>query len=369
MRKTNFYHNEYCLWHSGTTQYAGVVPVGRWVAPPSASGLSESPESKRRMKNLLEAGGFFEHIPTLREKTLAKEDLLRIHPEHYLDKFKKMSDNGGGELGNNAPIGPRSYEIAMISAGLATAAVEDVFLGKADNAYALSRPPGHHCLSDEAMGFCFLANIPIAVEYARAHHKLGKVVILDWDVHHGNGTQAIYYDDPNTLTISIHQEGCFPPGYSGEEDRGEDKGDGYNINIPLPAGGGDDIYRYALETLVLPQIRKFKPDIIIVACGFDANAFDPLARMLLHSDTYKEMTKMMQQVADEVCDGKLVMVHEGGYAESYVPFCGVGVMESLLDWESPVEDPMIDFIKEQQPSETIQKFHKDWVDQLRKSFE
>lgn len=369
MRKTKFYHNEYCLWHSGTKQYAGIVPVGRWVAPPSASGLSESPESKRRMKNLLEAGGFFEHIPIMKEKTLTKEDLLRIHPEHYLNRFKTMSDNGGGELGREAPIGPRSYEIAIISAGLATAAIEDVFLGKTDNAYALSRPPGHHCLPDEAMGFCLLANIPIAVEYVRAHHNLGKVAILDWDVHHGNGTQAIYYNDPNTLTISIHQEDCFPPGYSGSEDRGEAEGKGYNINIPLPAGSGDAAYRYALETIILPKIKQFEPDMIIIACGFDANAFDPLARMLLHSNTYKAMTKRLQELADEICDGKLVMVHEGGYAESYVPFCGVGVMESLMEWDSPVEDPMIAFIEQQQPSKKIQTFHTEWIDQLQKLFE
>lgn len=367
MKKTHFYHNEYCLWHSGTTQYAGVVPVGRWVGPAAASGLSESPESKRRMKNLLDVAGFFEHIPVLKEKPLQKEDLLRIHPESYLNKFKQMSDNGGGEMGINAPIGPRSYEIAVISAGLATAALEDVFLGKADNAYALSRPPGHHCLPDEAMGFCFLANIPIAIEYVRQHHNLGKVAILDWDVHHGNGAQAIYYNDPNTFTISIHQEGCFPAGYSGAEDKGSDEALGANLNIPLPAGSGDKAYCYALEQIIIPELRKFKPEVIIVACGFDANAFDPLARMLLHSDTYRKMTKAIQNLADEICHGKVVMVHEGGYAESYVPFCGVGVMESLLEWQSPVEDPMLPFIEAQQPSTAIVDFQKNWINQLKEN--
>lgn len=365
MRKTHFYHNELCLWHSATTQYAGVMPVGKWVEPPAASGLSESPESKRRMKNLLEAAGFFEHIPLFKERSLQIDDLLRIHPAHYLERFKKMSDSGGGEMGFNAPIGPGSYEIAVVSAGLATAAIEDVYLGDADNAYSLSRPPGHHCLPDEAMGFCLLANIPIALEYVRAQHNLGKVVVLDWDVHHGNGTQEIYYDDPNTLTISIHQDRCFPEGYSGESDRGAGIGLGFNINIPLPPGGGDEIYQYALETIILPEIEKFEPEMIIVACGYDANAFDPLARMFLHSASYKEMTRKLQALADKVCQGKLVMVHEGGYAESYVPFCGVGVMESLLGWESSVEDPLLGFLITQQPNEAINQFYKSWVDQLR----
>ena len=182
-------------------------------------------------------------------------------------------------LDEHAPIGPGSYEIAKISAGLACEAVEKVFLGELNNAYALSRPPGHHCLPDKPMGFCFLANIPIAIERAKAKLGLNKVAVIDWDVHHGNGTQQIYYQHNDVLTISLHQEHCFPPGYRGAEDVGENQGHGYNINIPLLAGCGDEAYLYAFESIVLPALDKFKPDMIIVACGYDANAFDPLARL------------------------------------------------------------------------------------------
>lgn len=297
-----------------------------------------------------------------------EEDLRRIHPAHYLERFKAISDSGGGLLGKEAPLGPGSYEIACLSAGLACAAVEAVLSGELDNAYSLSRPPGHHCLPDQSMGFCFLANIPIAVERAKARFGLGKVAILDWDVHHGNGTQHIYLHRDDVLTISLHQDGCFPPGYAGEEDRGTGAGEGYNINVPLMAGAGDDGWRYALETIVLPALARFEPDLIIVACGYDANAMDPLARMLLHSDSFRAMTERVQEAADRLCGGKLVMVHEGGYAESYVPFCGLAVMEALSGVKTEVEDPLLAFIQQQQPRESFTRFQRQAIDELAHRF-
>lgn len=161
-------------------------------------------------------------------------DLCRVHTQRYIEEFRQVSKAGGGDIGDFAPFSAGGFDIACISAGLAKAAMSDVMAGRVNRAYALCRPAGHHCLSDRSMGFCVLANIPIAVEAARAEHGLGKVAILDWDVHHGNGTQSIYYDRGDTLTISIHQENCFPPGYSGVDDRGSGEGAGANINISLP---------------------------------------------------------------------------------------------------------------------------------------
>ena len=365
MKNTGFYYDESCFWHTATTPYCDSLPVGKWVQPSATGGLVESPESKRRLYNLLVKGGIMNHLVKGGAKPLSREDLLRIHPESYLNKFQAMSDSGGGELGFSAPIGPESYEIALLSAGLATQAVTDVLLQKVDNAYALSRPPGHHCLPDQAMGFCMLANIPLAIEYNRAHHNLGKVVVLDWDVHHGNGTQAIYEEDDSVYTISIHQENCFPPGYSGFEDRGIGKGEGYNLNIPLPAGSGHKAYMKVIQEIVIPEIEKFAPEMIIIACGFDANALDPLARMQLHSESFKEMTKLIRETADKVCHGRLVIVHEGGYSEAYVPFCGARVIESLLDYESDIEDPMIAFLKAQQPSDKVEAFLDHHIDQFK----
>ncbi len=182
--------------------------------------------------------------------------------------------------------------------------------GELDNAYSLSRPPGHHCLPDQSMGFCFLANIPIAVERAKAQLGLGKVAILDWDVHHGNGTQHIYLHRDDVLTISLHQDGCFPPLCRRGRSRHRRR---RRLQHQCSADGrrGDDGWRYALETIVLPALARFEPELIIVACGYDANAMDPLARMLLHSDSFRAMTERVQEAADRLCGGKLVLVHEG----------------------------------------------------------
>ena len=365
MKKTGFYFDESCFWHTAITPYCESMPVGEWVQPSSSGGLAESPESKRRFKNLLDKAGLTAKMMLGSYRSLAEIDLKRIHPLSYLQKFQALSDSGGGELGFNAPIGPKSFEIAKISAGLATQALEDVWLEKVGNAYALSRPPGHHCLRDEAMGFCMLANIAIAIEYCREHHGLKRALVLDWDVHHGNGTQSIYEEDSSVYTISIHQENCFPPGYSGREERGVGKALGTNLNLPLPAGSGHKAYLKVIDEIVIPEIEKFKPEVIIIASGFDANALDPLARMLAYSDTYREMTEKICKVADEICGGKVVAVHEGGYSESYVPFCGVAVIEGLMGEKSLVIDPLIGFLEAQQPSEKVEIFLSEYIDDLK----
>ncbi|HEY6610152.1 MAG TPA: class II histone deacetylase, partial [Pseudomonas sp.] len=173
-RRTAFFFDELCLWHSAS-QHALILPVGGWVQPPAAAGHAESPETKRRLKNLMDVSGLTRQLDLHSAAPASDEDLLRVHPPHYLQRFKALSDAGGGLLGDHAPIGPGSYEIAKLSAGLAIAAVDAVLHGEADNAYALSRPPGHHCLADQAMGFCVLANIPLAIEAARARHGIERV--------------------------------------------------------------------------------------------------------------------------------------------------------------------------------------------------
>jgi acetoin utilization deacetylase AcuC-like enzyme len=182
------------------------------------------------------------------------------------------------------------------------AAVDAVWRGEVANAYVLTRPPGHHCLPDAAMGFCFLSNIAVAIEAAKARYGIERVAVLDWDVHHGNGTQAIYYQRPDVLTMSIHQDGCFPPGYNGSEDRGAGAGLGANINIPLLPGSGHDAYLYAMQRMVLPALARYQPQLIIVACGYDANAVDPLARMQAHSDTFRQMTTLLRNFAEQHCE-------------------------------------------------------------------
>lgn len=209
---------------------------------------------------------------------------------------------------------------------------------------------------------------PIAIEAAKARHGLGKVAVIDGDVHHGNGTQAIYYNRPDVLTISLQQDGCFPPGYSGTDDRGGSAGVGSNLNIPLLPGSGHAAYMEAMERIVIPALERFEPELIVVACGYDANGVDPLARMLLHSDSFRSMTRMVRETAERLCQGRLVLAHEGGYAEAYVPFCGLAVMEELSGVRTEVQDPLRDFIDLQQPCEVQRKLQGELIQQMAKGF-
>lgn len=367
MKHTAFFTDERTFWHTGGT-HALFFPVGGWVQPPSSAGYAESPDSKRRFLSLVQASGLGAQLDLRGAPAATADDLLRIHSASYLDAFRALSDANGGDLGDLAPFGKGSYEIAALSAGLAIAAADAVVAGHAPNAFSLSRPPGHHCLRDRPMGFCLLANIPVAIEAVRAKHGVGRVAVIDWDVHHGNGTQSIYYDDPHTLTISLHQDRCFPPGYSGADDLGSGAGAGANLNVPLLAGSGDDAYRYAFERIVLPALERFRPELIVVASGLDASAVDPLARMQLHSDSYRFMTRAVKDAAQRLCAGRLVVVHEGGYSEAYVPFCGLAIVEALAGVRTDVADPMLELAIAQQPGERFLAFQRGLLDELAASF-
>lgn len=337
MMTTGFYWDERCFWHGGGN-YAGTLPVGGLVQPLDG-GLPESPETKRRLKNLINVTGLARDLDLRGAASASMEDLLRVHPESYLATFKAMSDAGGGEIGLRTPFGQGGFEIAALSAGLAKQALLDVLDGEVSNAYALSRPPGHHCLPDFPNGFCLLANIAIAIEAAMAQGKAQKVAVLDWDVHHGNGTEAIFYDRADVLTVSLHQERNYPLDTGDFADRGRGAGEGANLNIPLPPGTGHIGYLQAMDRLALPAIRAFAPDVLIIACGFDAAATDPLSRTMAHQGTFQAMTARVMDLAAEVCAGKLVMVHEGGYSETYVPFCGHGVLSEMSGSGITAPDP------------------------------
>ncbi|MCC6472219.1 MAG: class II histone deacetylase [Burkholderiales bacterium] len=366
-RTTAFFHDERCLWHS-TGVHSLVLPIGGWVQPPAGGGHAESPESKRRFLSLMEVSGLYSKLDVRSGPMATEDDLRRVHPDDYLLRFKQASDAGGGDLGVQAPFGRGSYEIAKLSVGLVCAAIDSVLRGTHRNAYAMSRPPGHHCLPDQPMGFCLFANVAVAVEAAKAKHGLSRIAILDWDVHHGNGTQAVFYERPDVLTLSIHQDRCFPFGYSGAQERGAGKGLGYNYNIPMQAGGGDASYRDAFERIIVPALDRYRPELIVIASGLDANGFDPLARMQLHSESFRWMTQMMMQVADRHCGGKLVLAHEGGYAESYVPFCGHAIMEALSGERTAVEDPALGAFIAQQPDERFERFQRALIDELAANF-
>ncbi len=365
-QQTGFFWDERCLWHGGGN-YAFLAPVGGLVQPLVAGGLPEGPEAKRRIMTLMQVSGLWDELAHRSADPVRDADLLRVHPASFLETFKRLSAEGGGDFGFATPFGPGGYEIAALSAGLVKAALYAVLDGELRNAYALSRPPGHHCLPDQPMGFCLLANLAIAVEAALADKKVERVAIIDWDVHHGNGTEAIFYERPEVLTISIHQERNFPRDSGFFEHRGAGAGEGANLNVPLPPGSGHDAYLYAFDGLVAPAVRAHRPDAILIASGLDASCVDPLSRMMASAETFGELAKRAMALADTLCDGRLMMAHEGGYSELHAPFCAHAIISVMANSSISAPDPLQDRCAEQQPGPRQQAFVRGLIDEMADS--
>ena len=332
---TGFVFHELYLWHN-TWNWAQVFPPGLTIQPGEHA---ENPETKRRFRNLLEVSGLLDHLVPIKARPASEEEICRFHDPDYVARIKQLSEENGGDASSLTPFGRGSFEIAQLAAGGAMAAMDAVIEGRVKNAYALIRPPGHHAVAEFGMGFCLFCNAALAIMHARERYGLERVATVDWDVHHGNGTQAAFYADPSTLTISLHQDNLFPPDSGGLAERGEGAGEGYNINLPLPPGCGDGAYVEAFRRVVIPALQAFKPDIIVVPSGFDASGVDPLGRMMVSSEGYRTMTRLLMEAADELCAGRIVMTHEGGYSAMYVPYCGLAVIEEMTGIRTGIEDP------------------------------
>ena len=305
-----------------------------------------SPALVARPMRLLERTGLAAQLEPIAARMATIEEVAAVHNREYIAHIKRLCDSGGGEAGDYAPASSETFDVALLSAGGALAAVDAVMTGRVRNAYALVRPPGHHAMRARAMGFCFFNNVAIAARYAQRRYGLQRIAILDWDVHQGNGTQDAFYADPSVLFISLHQENWYPMGWGAIEQTGEAEGEGYTINIPLPPGTGNAGYLMAIDRIVLPIIRHFLPELILVSAGQDANAVDPLARMLVSADGFREMATRVALLADEVCSGRLVALHEGGYSEGYAPICTWAVIEGLSGIRTGYEDPYRDWLGE-----------------------
>ncbi len=337
---TGFVWHELYMWHD-TGTHAGIMPPGGLVQPFEHA---ENPETKRRIRNLLEVTGLLEKLVPVTALPATQEQLLRVHTQEYLDRLASMSADTGGDAGAFTPFGKDSYEIARLSAGGVIAAVDAVLDQKIDNAYALVRPPGHHALANMGMGFCLICNGAVAGLHALEERGLERIAFVDWDVHHGNGTQAAFWENPKALTISIHQDRCFPPDSGLIEDNGAGLGEGFNINIPLPPGSGVGAYDAAFERVVIPALRAYKPELIIVPSGFDAGAHDPLGRMQMHSGGYRSLTRKLMSAALDLCERRIVMCHEGGYNTPTVPFFALTVIEELMGASGSIDDPFLELM-------------------------
>jgi acetoin utilization deacetylase AcuC-like enzyme len=238
------------------------------------------------------------------------DELARVHDPAFVAWMETLRGKIG-HIDADTFVGPESVAIAELAAGGCVALVDSILDGPVKRGVALVRPPGHHARPDQAMGFCLFNNVAVAAAHARAR-GLGRVAIIDWDVHHGNGTQEMFYRDPSVLYVSTHQ---FPfyPGTGAAAEAGEADGEGYTINVPLTAGGGDGIYRGAFERVILPALTEYRPELVIVSAGFDASARDPLAEMSLSAEAFGWMARALRRVADTSAEGRILLALEGGY--------------------------------------------------------
>lgn len=331
-RKTAWITSELYYWHD-TLNWCGFLPPSLHVQP---GDHFEHPETKRRFENLVRATALDRQLTSMSPNPVSNESLLAIHPQSQIDHIESVCKNGGGDTGLHTPAGANSSDIARLAAGGVITAIDAVMEKTTNNAYVLCRPPGHHALPEKAMGFCLYANAAIGIKYAMDRYNISRVCTVDWDVHHGNGTEAIFIDDPDVLTISLHQDNLFPQNSGSIKDSTGSKA---NLNIPLPPGSGSGAYRHAFTECVIPALNEFKPELIVVPCGFDASALDPLGVQMLSSEDFRWMMRQVLSVADTHCHGRVVATHEGGYSASYVPYCGIAVLEEMAGASSTLPDP------------------------------
>lgn len=272
------------------------------------------PENAGRLRAImaeLERTGQLRDRPDPEFGAATREQIERIHDPAYVDQVEALANAGGGWIDGDTIVRPDSYSVATLAAGAAVAAVDAVLNGDARRAFVLARPPGHHATPNRGMGFCLFNSIAIAAAHA-LDRGLERVFILDWDVHHGNGTQDAFYDSDRVFFCSIHQWPLYP-GTGAAPERGQGAGTGYTLNIPLRPGLGDDDYRQVVEESVLPAAREFAPDLVLVSAGFDAHEADPLANMRLTEAGFRDLAKAAMSIAAESAEGRLVAILEGGY--------------------------------------------------------
>jgi acetoin utilization deacetylase AcuC-like enzyme len=265
------------------------------------------------------------------------DDLRQIHDPRQIEHVRRLCASGGGILDQaDTPVGPESFDVALLAAGAVITCCDAVMRGDVQRAFAAVRPPGHHAEPDHSMGFCLFANVAIAARHLQHSWGLGRIAIVDFDVHHGNGTQAAFESDPSILFISLHQHPrtCYP-GTGFDWERGRDAGLGFTLNIPLPPGTGDDDYLAAVDQLVLPRIDEFQPDFVLLSAGFDAHAEDPLAQLELSEEGFYQLTRRLTGAAERHCGGRLVSALEGGYNLRALARSVVRHLAALRDTSGP----------------------------------
>ena len=275
------------------------------------------PESRQRLTAILahlKKAGLWSQLEHIPPAPAPIEAITAIHTATYVEHIRQACSTGRLFKPDESTVGsPGTYEAALMAAGAVLTALDAVMQGQVRNAFCAVRPPGHHALPDRAMGFCFFNNVAIGARHLQHRHGLQRIAIIDWDIHHGNGTQQVFYDDPSVLYFSLHQEALYP--HSGQAaETGTGAGKGFTLNVPMPSGATDSDYKQVFERQLGPALAKFKPEFILISAGFDGHRDDPLASAEITEQGFAELTRRVMKLADTYCDGRLVSVLEGGYS-------------------------------------------------------
>lgn len=300
-------------------------------------GHPERPERLLVSLDALEESGLLERVKIVSPRDAAIEEIKLVHSSRYINEVREVADSGGGHLDMDTAVSPASYRAALKAAGALVQSVDDCLEGKYRRTFCLVRPPGHHALPTRGMGFCIFNNVAIGARYAIAKKRLERVMIVDWDAHHGNGTQDVFYEDPSVLYVSLHQYPHYP-GSGWVDETGSGAGSGYTINFPFPPGTGEEHYLEAFERVIVPAGKKFAPDLIMVSDGYDSHAGDLLCSMRLTDTSYSKMIDYTAGLADEFCDGRLIVTIEGGYNLTAMAHSVVQTVSGLAGVDIPGKD-------------------------------
>ncbi|MFN3605069.1 MAG: histone deacetylase [Leptonema sp. (in: bacteria)] len=274
----------------------------------------EVPERLIAILDELKKKNVLDKFQLLTKRFAIKEELKLVHNSFYIDYVEQLSKRGGGYLDGDTPVSKDTFQAALLAAGSGLQAMDAILDQQTNRVLLLVRPPGHHSLKSKGMGFCVFNNIALAARYG-LQKGLKKIAILDWDVHHGNGTQEEFYKDSNVLFISIHQY-PFYPGTGSIDEIGEEEGKGYTLNIPMQKGSTDSDYQKAFQNKILPKLEEFEPEIILISAGFDAHKRDPLGGIELSTAAFEWMTQKLVDFSRECCQGRMISFLEGGYSLS-----------------------------------------------------